>query len=326
MDSLELSLFTPDFTITSFYKVFGSDPTGLGCLFIKDSVLGCLQNKENTGTGMVSIIHVSPQYLSDSGERRDDTVQESDGTNEIGEDGYGSEFSIRPHLPAFSGAFSSAQQYHLYHKILLRLSWFLNAQTSCLKGNTKPLQDDIKKATSKKSREIDTRESVYNGQGKSHADQDPSKPNGNSFSHGSSQGDNLPLEDEMGISRRVDSQRFPKPTWITFNLDGEGSVSAGYEIDDNRDKGGSHTSEQSMSIAEEVVQSVSSEISSCDKDDKQFMEHPFHAKQNIVNATTSLARSKRAWKENFGRSIMGDERWGMDLGSYYPASSWIVNF
>ncbi|GLJ32283.1 hypothetical protein SUGI_0649700 [Cryptomeria japonica] len=83
-------------------------------------------------------------------------------------------------------------------------------QTSCLKGNTEPLQDDINKATPKKSREVDTRESVYNGQGKSQADQDPSKPNGNSFSHGSSQGDNLLSKEEMGISRRVDSQRFPK--------------------------------------------------------------------------------------------------------------------
>ncbi|GLJ47474.1 hypothetical protein SUGI_1002090 [Cryptomeria japonica] len=371
MDSLELSLFTPDFTITSFYKVFGSDPTGLGCLFIKDSVLGCLQNKENTGTGMVSIIHVSPQYLSDSGERRDGTVQESDGTNEIGEDGYGSKFSIRPHLPAFSGAFSSAQVRDVFEiDEIMKSPIFseeenedaicidlgespggLNTQrnfkksppsnlglrqlhngfsqrTKHKKSSTETISksstedygngptydeekkslgvnneivsfdaavssDDIKKATSKKSREIDTRESVYNGQGKSHADQDPSKPNGNSFSHGSSQGDNLLLEDEMGISRRVDSQRFPKQTWITFNLDGEGSVSAGYEIDDNRDKGGSHTSEQSMGIAEEVVQSVSSEISSCDKDDKQFMERPIHAKQNIVNATTSLANGPR---------------------------------
>ncbi|GLJ39400.1 hypothetical protein SUGI_0804600 [Cryptomeria japonica] len=329
MGSLELSLFMPDFTITSFYKVFGSDPTGLGCLFIKDSVLGCLQNKGNTGTGMVSIIHVSPQYLSDSGEWRDGTVQESDGTTEIGEDGYGSEFSIRSHLPAFSGAFSSAQVRDVFKSEIEYMRTILtgmelvqfnfkksppsnlglrqlhngfsqrtkhkksstetisksstedygngptydeekkslgvnneivafdaaissvsqditqtklvsDAQTSCLKGNTKPLQDDIKKATSKKSREIDTRESVYNSQGKSHADQDPS-----------------------------------------------------YEIDDNRDKGGNHTSEQSMGIAEEVVQSVSSEISSCDKDDKQFMERPIHAKQNIVNATTSLANGPR---------------------------------
>ncbi|GLJ32289.1 hypothetical protein SUGI_0649760 [Cryptomeria japonica] len=96
MDSLELSLFRPNFIITSFYKVFGSDPTDFGCLFIKNSVLGCLQNKGNTGTEMVSIIPDSPQYLSDSGEQCDDKVRESDGTNEIGEedDGYGSKLSI----------------------------------------------------------------------------------------------------------------------------------------------------------------------------------------------------------------------------------------
>ncbi|GLJ25950.1 hypothetical protein SUGI_0497440 [Cryptomeria japonica] len=425
MDSLGLSLFRPDFIITSFYKVFGSDPTGFGCLFIKNSVLGCLQNKGNTGTGMVRIIPVSPQYLSDSGERHDGTVREIDGTKEIGEedDGYGSEFPIGPHLPAFSGAFSSAQVRDVFesemeyennsdrdgasticeeidnlsvdeimkspifseeenedlmcidlgespgglntsknfrksppsnlglrqlhngfsqrtkHKKsstetisksstegygngpiydeekkslgvnneivsfdaavssvsqdITQTKLVSDAQTSCLKGNTEPLQDDIKKSTPKKSRELDTRESVYNGQGKSQADREPSKPNGNSFSHGSSQGDNLLSKDEMGISRRVDSQRFPKQTRITFNLDGEGSVSAGYKIDDNRDKGGSHTSGQGMGIAGEVVQSVSSEISSCDKDDKHFMERPIHAKQNIVNATTSLANGPR---------------------------------
>ncbi|GLJ39395.1 hypothetical protein SUGI_0804550 [Cryptomeria japonica] len=194
---------------------------------------------------------------------------------------------VNNEIVSFDAAVSSVSQDITQTKLVS------DSQTSCLKGNTKPLQDDVKKATSKKSREIDTRESVYNGQGKSHADQDPSKPNGNSFSHGSSQGDHLLSEDEMGISRRVDSQKFPKQTWITFSLDGEGSVSAGYEIDDNRDKGGSHTSEQSMGIAEEVVQSVSSEISSCDKDDKQFMERPIHAKQNTVNATTSLANGPR---------------------------------
>ncbi|GLJ32284.1 hypothetical protein SUGI_0649710 [Cryptomeria japonica] len=77
----------------------------------KNSFLGYLQNKGNKRTGMVNIIHVSPQYLSDSGERRDGTMRESDGNNEFGEDddGNGSEFSIEPHPPTFSGAFSSAQ-------------------------------------------------------------------------------------------------------------------------------------------------------------------------------------------------------------------------
>ncbi|KAL2903528.1 Molybdenum cofactor sulfurase [Bienertia sinuspersici] len=56
MDSLGLSLFRPDFIITSFYRVFGFDPSGFGCLLIKKSVLGCLQNQSGvTGTGMVKI-------------------------------------------------------------------------------------------------------------------------------------------------------------------------------------------------------------------------------------------------------------------------------
>ncbi|KAI4967051.1 hypothetical protein ZWY2020_031096 [Hordeum vulgare] len=45
MDSLGLSLFQPDFIITSFYWVFGSDPTGFGCLLIKKSVTGSLHGR-----------------------------------------------------------------------------------------------------------------------------------------------------------------------------------------------------------------------------------------------------------------------------------------
>ncbi|CAA6653456.1 unnamed protein product [Spirodela intermedia] len=76
MDSLGLSLFRPDFIITSFYRVFGADPTGFGCLLIKKSAMGSLQNQSGTtGTGMVRIV---------PGRRA-------------------------PQLPAFSGAFTSAQ-------------------------------------------------------------------------------------------------------------------------------------------------------------------------------------------------------------------------
>ncbi|KAL2477319.1 Pyridoxal phosphate (PLP)-dependent transferase superfamily protein [Forsythia ovata] len=39
MDSFGLSLFQPDFIITSFYRVFGYDLTGFGCLLIKKSVM-----------------------------------------------------------------------------------------------------------------------------------------------------------------------------------------------------------------------------------------------------------------------------------------------
>ncbi|KAJ0452663.1 putative molybdenum cofactor sulfurtransferase [Helianthus annuus] len=54
MDSLGLSLFRPDFIITSFYRVFGFDPTGFGCLLIKKSVIRSLQNQSgHAGSGIV---------------------------------------------------------------------------------------------------------------------------------------------------------------------------------------------------------------------------------------------------------------------------------
>lgn len=57
MGSLGLSLFRPDFIIASFYKIFGADPTGFGCLFIKNSVLHCLNTSSRArGVGMVRIV------------------------------------------------------------------------------------------------------------------------------------------------------------------------------------------------------------------------------------------------------------------------------
>ncbi|XP_031479731.1 uncharacterized protein LOC116250266 [Nymphaea colorata] len=109
MDSLGLSLFRPDFIITSFYRVFGSDPTGFGCLLIKKSVMGSLQNQCGTaGTGMVKITPVFPQYLSDSFDGLDGLAGTED------ENGDGNEETTPENvkgmqLPAFSGAFTSAQ-------------------------------------------------------------------------------------------------------------------------------------------------------------------------------------------------------------------------
>ncbi|XP_020592079.1 uncharacterized protein LOC110032705 [Phalaenopsis equestris] len=110
MDSLGLSLYRPDFIITSFYRVFGSDPTGFGCLLIKKSVMGCLQNQNGgTGSGMVRILPVFPQYLSDS-------VDGLDGFDASEKDQVdGLEEPLKPgtsrasQMPAFSGAFTSAQ-------------------------------------------------------------------------------------------------------------------------------------------------------------------------------------------------------------------------
>ncbi|CAF2146533.1 unnamed protein product [Brassica napus] len=95
MDSLGLSLFRPEFIITSFYRVFGHDPTGFGCLLIKKSVMGSLQSQSGkTGSGIVKITPQYPLYLSDSVDGLDGLV---DKTEE------------EARRPAFSGAYTSAQ-------------------------------------------------------------------------------------------------------------------------------------------------------------------------------------------------------------------------
>ncbi|EPS68175.1 hypothetical protein M569_06597 [Genlisea aurea] len=105
MDSLGLSLFRPDFIITSFYRVFGFDPTGFGVLLIKRSVIGCLQSQSgHAGSGIVKITPVFPLYLSDSVDNLPGLYEE-EGEND------GREVETRPvsQLPAFSGAYTSAQ-------------------------------------------------------------------------------------------------------------------------------------------------------------------------------------------------------------------------
>ncbi|XP_047942078.1 uncharacterized protein LOC125188982 [Salvia hispanica] len=109
MDSLGLSLFRPDFIITSFYRVFGYDPTGFGCLLIKKSVMSSLQNQSgHAGSGIVKISPVFPLYLSDSMDNIPgfgcDEDEEVNGTGEVN-----SENRRDSQLPAFSGAYTSAQ-------------------------------------------------------------------------------------------------------------------------------------------------------------------------------------------------------------------------
>lgn len=109
MDSLGLSLFRPDFIITSFYRVFGYDPTGFGCLLIKKSVMGSLQNQNGkTGTGMVKITPEYPMYLSDSVDGLDRLAGIEDDNDAVNGD-KASEIRPGSQLPAFSGAFTSAQ-------------------------------------------------------------------------------------------------------------------------------------------------------------------------------------------------------------------------
>ncbi|KAI3965814.1 hypothetical protein MKX01_010771 [Papaver californicum] len=99
MDSLGWSLFRPDFIITSFYRVFGTDPTGFGCLLINKSVMASLQNQ---------IVPVFPQYLSDSIDGLDELV----GIKDEGADVSGDlipETHKGSQLPAFSDVCTSAQ-------------------------------------------------------------------------------------------------------------------------------------------------------------------------------------------------------------------------
>ncbi|XP_031284144.1 molybdenum cofactor sulfurase-like [Pistacia vera] len=58
MDTLGLSLFKPDFLICSFYKIFGENPSGFGCLFIKISRASVLQS--STGAANVGIVSLVP--------------------------------------------------------------------------------------------------------------------------------------------------------------------------------------------------------------------------------------------------------------------------
>ncbi|CAI9763308.1 unnamed protein product [Fraxinus pennsylvanica] len=106
MDSLGLSLFRPDFIITSFYRVFGYDPTGFGCLLIKKSVMSSLQNQSgHAGSGIVKITPMFPLYLSDSMDNFPGFVEDE----EVSGNEVNSETRPGSQLPAFSGVFTSAQ-------------------------------------------------------------------------------------------------------------------------------------------------------------------------------------------------------------------------
>ncbi|CAL9245135.1 unnamed protein product [Arabidopsis halleri] len=106
MDSLGLSLFRPDFIITSFYRVFGYDPTGFGCLLIKKSVISCLQSQSGkTSSGIVKITPEYPLYLSDSMDGLEGLTGIQDNDIAIN----GDNKALGTQLPAFSGAYTSAQ-------------------------------------------------------------------------------------------------------------------------------------------------------------------------------------------------------------------------
>lgn len=58
METLGLSIFKPDFLICSFYKIFGENPSGFGCLFVKKSAASVLKDSTTVTTtiGIVSLV------------------------------------------------------------------------------------------------------------------------------------------------------------------------------------------------------------------------------------------------------------------------------
>lgn len=57
MDCFGLSLFRPDFIVSSFYKVFGENPSGFGCLLVKKSVISILEsNSSSSNVGIVNLV------------------------------------------------------------------------------------------------------------------------------------------------------------------------------------------------------------------------------------------------------------------------------
>ncbi|KAG9139359.1 hypothetical protein Leryth_024036 [Lithospermum erythrorhizon] len=61
METLGLSLFQPDFIICSFFKVFGENPSGFSCLFVKKSCISIL-DKSSTNMGIVSLVPISSPF------------------------------------------------------------------------------------------------------------------------------------------------------------------------------------------------------------------------------------------------------------------------
>ena len=59
MDCFDLSILRLDFFICSFYKIFGENPLGFGCLFVNKSAISILE--DSIGIGIVNIVPAKEQ-------------------------------------------------------------------------------------------------------------------------------------------------------------------------------------------------------------------------------------------------------------------------
>ncbi|WOG88380.1 hypothetical protein DCAR_0207615 [Daucus carota subsp. sativus] len=78
METLGLSFFRPDFLFCSFYKIFGDDPSGFGCLFVKKSSASVFKSSKTKSIGIVSLLPATTngQYFDKSSSFDIDTEQQ----------------------------------------------------------------------------------------------------------------------------------------------------------------------------------------------------------------------------------------------------------
>lgn len=67
METLGLSLFQPDFLICSFFKIFGDNPSGFCCLFVKKSSVSVL-NQSSTNMGIINLVPAKNYVMNDEAE------------------------------------------------------------------------------------------------------------------------------------------------------------------------------------------------------------------------------------------------------------------
>lgn len=94
MGTLGMSLFKPDFMVCSFYKVFGENPSGFGCLFVKKSSVSSLKDPCNaTSIGIISLVptfrqpqhHETNEQVATENEIDHHQVSRASSTSEIEE-------------------------------------------------------------------------------------------------------------------------------------------------------------------------------------------------------------------------------------------------
>ncbi|XP_076959850.1 uncharacterized protein LOC143636052 [Bidens hawaiensis] len=118
MDSLGLSLFRPDFIITSFYRVFWYDPTGFGCLLIKKTAIKVLQKQaSHMSSGIVKINSVSPGHLTEfAGPSSQRAWPEHDNDEDVKKDETVPDTNPGIQLPAFSGVINPSLVTDVYEE------------------------------------------------------------------------------------------------------------------------------------------------------------------------------------------------------------------